>query len=89
MSLNVSGMAEWCFTASFRVILESDPQQVVHRVALRVCRSLISETFNTGDHGSIISKLTHETVLLGGRCAFDRADSHPGKEKTHSGCYNV
>lgn len=38
-----------------------------------------------GDRASIISKLTHETVLLGGRCAFDRADSHPGKEKTTLG----
>lgn len=31
--------------------------------------------------GSIMNKLTHETLSLGGRCAFDRADRHPGKAK--------
>lgn len=37
------------------------------------------------DLGSIISNLTHETDLLGGWCAFDRADSHPGEEKNTLG----
>lgn len=43
----VSEMAKCWFTASFRVILESDPQQVVHRVALRVSYSpVFSEIFS-------------------------------------------
>lgn len=68
--------------ASCSVILESDPQQVVHRVALRVSFPLLgahSKLHNALMFGCISCK--HGVIVpAGGWCAFDRADGNPGEK---------
>lgn len=70
-------------TLSSRVILESDPQQVVHRVALRVS-SLVALLLSTILNDVVFVKILNPTLIipLGGWCAFNGADSHSGENRS-------
>lgn len=77
---------EWMFFCLFpapnRVILESDPQQVVHRVALRVSSPPLPffQKYPTQFGVVSVNFKPNITVPTGGWCAFDGADSHSGEQ---------